>query len=406
VNLSSLDTLARVQMVIKYYKTTWKTRQMKSLIPFLFWSSFISATATPEHFHHLRGMTAQDQNHHYQRLKIVQLGDSYSAGIGARDESGLRIYEEPEEPCYRSDYGWGGLYARHLENDFNWAVEYTNAACHGALLSTAEGQLEEVNESTDLVLMTLGGNDLNFYGIVIDCLVPFTANPEDCTKVVNDAKTELETLSEATKDYLLKIHDKAPEAKVVLLQYPHLVVDLPTWSFGDYEADLEIRAVAEEGDAAQREAVDAANSEVGEDFAIFVDSVKDLFHTHGADPRSLYANEARWIAEIEAELIFAPEYVRVEPFHPNAIGHRQLARHLINEYGVFGAVGQVPTLDPFGQDMLLLSAVAAELSALAYNDAAEILGDVRVRGVWNEGRLTFLKCFSESWLVRLNASLP
>lgn len=383
---------------------------MKALLSIILWSSLALATRSHGGLHHLRRrLNAQDQNHHFQRLKIVQLGESYSAGVGARDESGLRSYEEPEEPCYRSDYGWGGLYARHLENDMNWAVEYTNAACYGAHMERTypseiydgDEQLEQLDESVDLVLMTFGGNELRFFGIVFDCLVPFNANPEKCNETVSFAKTKLETLSEEIKDYLLKIHDKAPGAKVVLLQYPHLVVDLPTWSFGDYDADLEIRAVAEEGDVAQRNAVDDANSEAGEDFAVFIDSVKGLFHTHGADPRTLYTNEARWINEIEAELIFAPEYAYVEPFHPNAIGHRQLARHLINEYGAFGAEGQKPALDPFGEEMLELSAVAAELSALVYSDSADIRDDVRVRSVWNEGTLTFSSALTEIRYLQL-----
>ena len=43
-------------------------------------------------------------------LKIVQLGDSYSAGNGARCGSGERNYNGVEG-CYRSPTNWGSQYA-------------------------------------------------------------------------------------------------------------------------------------------------------------------------------------------------------------------------------------------------------------------------------------------------------
>ena len=46
-------------------------------------------------------------------LKVVLIGDSYSAGNGARNSRGSRSYYGPED-CYRSNDGWAGQYVRWL----------------------------------------------------------------------------------------------------------------------------------------------------------------------------------------------------------------------------------------------------------------------------------------------------
>lgn len=67
-------------------------------------------------------------------LKVVQLGDSYSAGNGASN-----TYELPA--CYRSAANWGSRYATFLSRQpptaaySGTSVNYVNSACHGGVMA-------------------------------------------------------------------------------------------------------------------------------------------------------------------------------------------------------------------------------------------------------------------------------
>ena len=63
-------------------------------------------------------------------LKVVQLGDSYSAGNGARNAAGDRNYHGVKG-CYRSPTNWGSQFVASLKERFR--VTYINRACSGAI---------------------------------------------------------------------------------------------------------------------------------------------------------------------------------------------------------------------------------------------------------------------------------
>lgn len=62
-----------------------------------------------------------------QTLKVVLLGDSYSAGNGARDANGDRDYYGPEG-CYRSRSNWAEKYVDTLQAS-GYSVTFLNRAC-------------------------------------------------------------------------------------------------------------------------------------------------------------------------------------------------------------------------------------------------------------------------------------
>lgn len=66
-----------------------------------------------------------------QPLKVVLLGDSYSAGNGARDVNGDRDYYGPED-CYRSKSNWAEKYVDHL-GTLGYNVTFVNRACSGGV---------------------------------------------------------------------------------------------------------------------------------------------------------------------------------------------------------------------------------------------------------------------------------
>src|SRR5262245_11664345 len=74
--------------------------------------------------------TATAQEGALPPLKVVQLGDSYSAGNGARSSSGDRNYHGVEG-CNRSPTNWGSQFVQSLGDTF--AVTYVNRACSGGV---------------------------------------------------------------------------------------------------------------------------------------------------------------------------------------------------------------------------------------------------------------------------------
>lgn len=110
---------------------------------------------------------------------VVVLGDSYSSGEGAGD------YDDAGGKCHRSPH----TYAYAL-----WpADQVTNLACSGAVSGDHLGhqvdrgsllhpwpsqrqQLDALDQAPDLVLLTMGGNDVNFSSIIRNCLFELGCN--------------------------------------------------------------------------------------------------------------------------------------------------------------------------------------------------------------------------------------
>ncbi|MBU4092698.1 MAG: VWD domain-containing protein, partial [Actinobacteria bacterium] len=165
-------------------------------------------------------------------IRVLALGDSFTAGVGGGD------YEAGS--CMRSPHSWVRQWAnRARSRGENVAVD--NYACSGAQMDhfyDQQGgnwpQLSYVNHDYDIVMMTIGGNDLDFGKLAGLCLVgpPLpgcTASFEKAYNAIrNDAVAEWipgveEHLSEAIKRVLvgvgLKMHSGG---RVVYMGYPSL----------------------------------------------------------------------------------------------------------------------------------------------------------------------------------------
>jgi lysophospholipase L1-like esterase len=265
--------------------------------------------------------TAQSQH----TLKVVTLGDSFPSGTGSRNAFGQRDYDTQDPGCYRSDYGFGGLYARNLEQKFeNLVVQYENLACFGtSVRMDGMQQIQLLDETVDIVLWAMGANDVHFHEIVISCLVPNLANVENCTISMNDAFQAVVGLVSDVEPLFLALRGRVrADTKLVVVQYPYLVLDVKSWTLDGYNDASEIRRLQDIGDDTYREAVTFANAKIGNEFAVFADTIKDLFAGHEVDPNPWLVNPVRWINEIEVGMVAAylrgKDYVFNEPFHPNA----------------------------------------------------------------------------------------
>lgn len=140
----------------------------------------------------------------------VALGDSYSSGVGAGS------YISDSGDCKRSSNAYPALWnAAHSPSSF------TFAACSGATTDTVKSdQLGALDAGTTLVSITVGGNDIGFPSVMQNCV---TQSDSGCQSAVDDAEAKMDgDLPGALDSAYTAIRGKAPNAKVVVLDYPHL----------------------------------------------------------------------------------------------------------------------------------------------------------------------------------------
>ncbi|WP_018657874.1 SGNH/GDSL hydrolase family protein [Actinomadura flavalba] len=140
----------------------------------------------------------------------VALGDSYSSGTGAG------AYDPASGTCKRSANAYPRLWvAANATSSFRFA------ACSGATTATVRsGQLGSLAAGTDLVSITVGGNDAGFAKVMETCVLRSTA---DCQSAVAAARTTMTSTLPGRLDGLYtEIRGKAPSARVVVLGYPRL----------------------------------------------------------------------------------------------------------------------------------------------------------------------------------------
>jgi lysophospholipase L1-like esterase len=249
---------------------------------------------------------------------IVALGDSYTAG----DMLPLDLTAQPLG-CLRSTRSYPLLVARALHDTRG----LTDAACTGAgwkAMTTAERtstkdnppQLTVLKPGTQLVMLTLGGDDLGFLDTLrlcmrlswtrpwgSPCLQHFTAGGTDRLAALVTAEGPRITTA------LRQIHAKAPNAKVVLVGYPDIfpqrgscwpVVPITTGDIA-YLRGIELMANAALQASARASGttfIDAYTPSIGHDFC----ADGDVRYVEGLVPGSLTA-----------------------PFHMNARGHSAVA---------------------------------------------------------------------------------
>lgn len=150
----------------------------------------------------------------------VALGDSYSSGEGAGADG---KYDAGK--CHRSTNAWPNKLSR-LSDRLHLI---TNVACSGAttdaLMNSFKGQDPQLMElesirSARTITVTMGGNDINFAGLIKDCVVFDPCDDE------LDAARERLTKPGGLKDQLRTayewIHSSAPYAHLVVVGYPRI----------------------------------------------------------------------------------------------------------------------------------------------------------------------------------------
>ncbi|QES50858.1 lipase [Streptomyces venezuelae] len=138
----------------------------------------------------------------------VALGDSYSSGVGAGN------YDSGSGNCKRTSRAYPALWAAA-----NSPQTFAFTACSGARTGDVlANQLGPLNSGTDLVSITVGGNDAGFSDVMTTCVLQ---SESSCINRVNQAKAYVDSTLPGKLDQVYNaISAKSPAARVVVIGYP------------------------------------------------------------------------------------------------------------------------------------------------------------------------------------------
>jgi lysophospholipase L1-like esterase len=191
-----------------------------------------------------------------QRLdKVVLLGDSYSAGNGA----GGYV-----DACFRTPLSAGRRYAAHVR------AAVVDVSCSGAVVAdltrardrSHPAQVDAVDRTADVVVLTIGGNDVGFGNIVVQCFLFATGAADGgCADSIARARQHLPELRTDLAAALTQVRSRMrPDATLVLRSYPVLAPDRPLVEQGGFDADEGVRALGRAGTAVQLQVVEAVRA--------------------------------------------------------------------------------------------------------------------------------------------------
>ena len=221
-------------------------------------------------------------------VDYVALGDSYSSGVGAPGQTGL---------CLRSPNGYPGQWVSR-----NPPKSFTNLTCSGAETGDVlSSQAPGIPSGTDLISITIGGNDAGFASTVLTCQVSSDAA---CAQTVANAEAGISgTLGGKLDTTYAAIKAKAPSARVVVLGYP-LLFDTTSSYCGLTGMSLAKRKSLNGGAVLLDDLIKQRAQAAGFTFS----DVRDEFAGHGICASSPYLNS----------LTLSPPQ---NSFHPNKNGY-------------------------------------------------------------------------------------
>ena len=221
--------------------------------------------------------------------KYVALGDSYSSGTGAGSYGS-------SGSCKRSANSYPRLWA-----NANAPSSCVFVACSGAETGDVlASQIGSVTSDTALVTISIGGNDAGFADVMTDCnLGSDSACVSRNQQAQAFARNQLPALLNGV---YTQIRDRAPNARVVVLGYPHIYHLNGSCSVGLSETK---RAAINSSSDVLAEVISGRASAYG---FTYVDG-RTAFDGH-----EICASGTRWINSLTWPVD--------ESYHPNSTGQR------------------------------------------------------------------------------------
>ncbi|MFF1877467.1 SGNH/GDSL hydrolase family protein [Leifsonia sp. NPDC058230] len=229
-----------------------------------------------------------------EATRYVALGDSFAAGMGGGDEQGK---------CVMSDNSYPDVFSAVAGVDL-----ITNAACSGATTADLlKRQLLPLDANTDLVTVSIGGNDLGVAAIAGDCSA---GRSESCRNGISSALSLLNVLPGRLDQVYSAIADAAPNARIVVTGYA-ILYDASDPSAKDFGTAAAINAATIGLNEVIKAAVDNQRAD-----GVPITYVGVNFDGHGIGSAKPWVNT-----------------VGITAFHPTAAGYREYSAELVRLLG-------------------------------------------------------------------------
>ena len=205
-------------------------------------------------------------------------------------------------------------------------------------------QLDWVDASYDLIVLTIGGNDAGFGDIVQNCLIMGLRSVQSCGFSLLKAQSLLSSGALAAKiaNVIGQIQQQmSPTAQIVIADYPYLIqnkgyaftdciVLVCTTNFRAGAALYQLEDTAKQAlaNVAAQQSVRVGTTDCGYDSVVFASGVKDAFSGHETvAPLTTDDNADRWINPVKIDTSFTGSIMA--PFdasaHPKPAGYRAFA---------------------------------------------------------------------------------
>ena len=275
-------------------------------------------------------------------VKMTVLGDSYSAG------NGTLVDGYPADGSYRSPKNYGSVLTRRLNREFGDDTTFQTdvRAWSGAQITTGDhtivSQADGMDPHTHVVLMTAGGNDLDFTSVVENCFIDDFWSLAKCGGSVDAARKKIDATMTKTTTLLSHIQQRLADpahTRVILIGYPYLIRadrDAP----GSDVPSTRVRAAEDEFRTKQAATVKAWNTSHALKVT-YIPTTSPFTH-HEPEPFIGWQNPYRWInglGETAGErgddgtthaTVITRQWGHFDKYsanfyHPNVIGHEQIA---------------------------------------------------------------------------------
>ena len=217
-------------------------------------------------------------------VKMTVLGDSYSAG------NGTLVDGYPADGSYRSPKNYGSVLTRRLNREFGDDTTFQTdvRAWSGAQITTGDhtivSQADGMDPHTQVVLMTAGGNDLDFTTVVENCFIEDFWSLAKCGGSVDASRKKIDATMTKTTTLLSHIQNRLADpahTRVILIGYPYLIPaddDIPSTDV----PSTRVRAAEDEFRTKQAATIKAWNKTHA--LKVTYAPTTSLFNTHEPNP--------------------------------------------------------------------------------------------------------------------------
>ena len=270
-------------------------------------------------------------------VKMTVLGDSYSAG------NGTLVDGYPADGSYRSPKNYGSVLTRRLNREFGDDTTFQTdvRAWSGAQITTGDhtivSQADGMDPHTHVVLMTAGGNDLDFTTVVENCFIDDFWSAAKCGGSVDASRKKIDATMTKTTTLLSHIQNRLADpahTRVILIGYPYLIPADDDAPLTDVPS-TRVRAAEDEFRTRQAATIKAWNTSHA--LKVTYTPTTSLFNTHEPEPlvHNGDQNPQRWINAVfetagysyngNGVILSEPSQDEKNWYHPNVVGHEQIA---------------------------------------------------------------------------------